>query len=190
MFTHKNPACQRSMWIRTVLLASSMTLFSCAQQTGPAVSLGTPINESQLSQFDLIIYPNGQGLPPGTGTARAGKILYDQQCASCHGISGEGIPGTPAVAGGRLPVDDNDSDYLLTVGNFWPYSSTLFDYIRRAMPPGAPKSLSNNDTYAVVAYVLKLNNLVEAETVISRENLATIKMPNADGFIDQSHILD
>tara|TARA_R110002167_G_scaffold241746_2_gene447024 strand:- start:148 stop:675 length:528 start_codon:yes stop_codon:yes gene_type:complete len=146
--------------------------------------LGKPISEAQLQGWDLIISPDGEGLPAGSGTAIQGKEVYAQQCAACHGLEAQGGPGVPALVGGSTTAQP----VLLTVGSYWPYTSTLYDYVRRAMPPTAPKSLSDTEVYQVVAYILHLNGLVDADVVVDSASLPNIEMPNHAGFIDRSQV--
>jgi len=149
-----------------------------------APRLGTPVSEAQLTEIDLIVMPDGKGLPKGSGTAAQGQAVYEQQCAACHGAQGEGTQGVPALAGGSL----TGMPVLMTAGSYWPYASTLYDYIRRAMPPTAPKSLSDTEVYQVVAYVLNLSGIVERDFVLDSANLPQVQMPNRDGFIDRSQV--
>jgi len=163
--------------IGAVLSVSSLVLAADAP-----VRLGTPVTEAQLSEIDLIVMPDGKGLPAGSGTAAQGQAVYDQQCAACHGALGEGTQGVPALAGGTL----TGTPILMTAGSYWPHASTLYDYIRRAMPPTAPKSLSNTEVYQVVAYVLHLSGIVERDFVLDASSLPQVQMPNRDGFVDRS----
>ena len=122
----------------------------------------------------------GQGLPPGSGSVQEGRALFAEKCASCHGDKGEGGIGDRLVGGqGTIAT----AKAIRTVGSFWPYAPTLFDYIRRAMPQNAPQSLSNEDVYAVSAYILNLNGLVDADATLDAKSLAAIKMPNRDKFV-------
>lgn len=147
------------------------------------VGLGTPINESQLANFDLIAGPDGSGLPQGSGTALQGEEVFEAQCAACHALNGEGTSANTVLVGGDM---HSEGTPLRTVGSYWPYASTLFDYIRRAMPATAPKSLSNVEVYQTTAYVLYLNGIIDQYKVLNSESLAGIDMPNKDGFIDHS----
>lgn len=146
---------------------------------------GIPISEADLAAVDLIVDESGATLPAGSGTATQGRLVFQQRCQSCHGASGEGtIPNTQLVGGDMHSIDTP----LRTVGSFWPHSTTLFDYVRRAMPADAPKSLSNDEVYQVTAYVLYLNGIIDEEARIDAGSLLSVEMPNADGFIDRSHI--
>ncbi|PCJ23451.1 MAG: cytochrome C [SAR86 cluster bacterium] len=149
------------------------------------VRLGTPISESQLEDFDLIISPDGDGLPAGSGTALQGKTIYETRCVACHAISGEGTSGNTRLVGGDMHSEGNP---IRTVGSYWPYASTLFDFIRRAMPADSPKSLSNTEVYQVTAYVLYLNGIINQYAILNSETLTEINMPNKDGFIDRSQV--
>ena len=168
-----------------ITFAISIVQFGLLAYSQEAVRLGTPISEEQLAEFDLIATPDGAGFPEGSGTAREGKAVYDTRCAACHAATGEGISGRTVIAGGDMQSEETP---LRTVGSYWPYASTIFDFVRRAMPADAPKSLSNEEVYQVTAYVLYLNGIIQEDTLINADSLNAIKMPNADGFIDRSHI--
>jgi S-disulfanyl-L-cysteine oxidoreductase SoxD len=124
---------------------------------------------------------DGNGLPPGSGTVAQGEAIYAAQCASCHGDFGEGNGRMPLLAGGRGTL--TSAQPMQTVGSYWPYAPTLFDYIRRAMPFPNPESLSNDEVYAVTAYVLYLNDIVKQNSVLDAKTLAAITMPNRNGFV-------
>ena len=125
------------------------------------------------------MYPDGRGLPPGRGSAAQGRSIYRGRCAKCHGPDGEGGSGGNLVGRGSL----KDSDPDQTVGNYWPYATTLFDFIARAMPMDAPATLSNDEIYAVSAYLLFLNQIVGLDDPLDAETLPRIRMPNRDGFV-------
>lgn len=145
---------------------------------GP-VGLGQPISESQIRAWDIDIGSSGAGLPAGSGTAVVGESLYQQKCASCHGDKGQGGPANRLVGGGGLNTDKP----VKTVGSFWPYSTTLFDYIRRAMPHQAPQSLTNDQVYAATAYILHMNKIIAKDEVMDAKSLPLVRMPNRGGFI-------
>ena len=174
--------CKKFLLSALLLVVSTHTLVVSSQE---GVKLGVPISEEDLTQFDLIAGPDGSGFPPGSGTARQGKEVYDRNCAVCHGPNGEGTSGNTIIVGGDM---QSEGPPLRTVGSYWPHASTLFDFIRRAMPAIAPKSLTNQQVYQVTAYVLYMNNIIAQDTEIDATNLSDIGMPNADGFIDRSHI--
>jgi cytochrome c len=167
-----------------LLTLSLVALLSAGLVAQESPRLGTPISEAQLQGWDLIVSPGGQELPSGSGKAIQGKVIYEQQCAVCHGSEGQGATGVPDLAGGSTTAEPA----LLTVGSYWPYTSTLYDYVRRAMPPTAPKSLSDTQVYQVVAYILHLNGLVGEDFVLDRVSLPAIEMPNHAGFIDHSQV--
>ncbi len=142
--------------------------------------LGETATPAQIAGWDIDVRPDGLGLPEGEGSVEDGEMLYEDKCASCHGTFGEGEGRWPKLAGGMGTLNQERPDK--TVGSYWPYASTLWDYIRRAMPFPAPQSLTVDEVYAITAYVLNLNDLVDDDFVLSRDNFATIEMPNKDGF--------
>jgi cytochrome c len=130
--------------------------------------------------MDLTVLPDGTGLPPGKGSAKEGAALYVAHCAACHGDHGEGRGDFPALIGGRGSLASDKP--ILTVGSYWPYASTLFDYIRRAMPYQGPGELSANDVYALTAWILAENEIVKPTLVLTEQTLPAVRMPNRDGF--------
>lgn len=157
--------------------------FAQAQQTGePAgqrFGLGSTPPEALARAWDIDVSPDGENLPAGSGSVAAGKQIYEQQCIACHGPTGQEGP-MDRLAGGQGSL--NTPKPVKTVGSYWPYATTLFDYIHRAMPFIAPQSLSADEVYAVTAYVLNLNGIVPDDAVLDKESLAAIRMPNRDGF--------
>ena len=142
--------------------------------------IGHPATEAEIAAWDIDIDRDGRKLPPGSGSVAHGRDVFAAQCASCHGARGEGGTGERLVGGQGTLISAKP---VKTVGSFWPYAPTLFDYIRRAMPMNAPQSLSDNDVYAVSGYVLHLNELVPDGAVLDARSLAAIRMPNRDGFV-------
>ncbi len=141
---------------------------------------GRPATVPEVQALDIDISPTGAGLPPGRGTVQQGGAVYAWKCASCHGASGVEGPHNRLVGGhGSL-----DSDHpVKTIGSFWPYATTLYDYIFRAMPFTAPQSLTSDEVYAVVAWLLHQNGIVPSDAVMDATTLATVRMPNREGFV-------
>ena len=142
---------------------------------------GEPATAAQIAGWDIDVRPDGLGLPPGSGSVVDGEMLYEEQCAECHGSFGEGQGRYPSLAGGEDSLRDTRPHK--TVGSYWKYTSTLWDYIHRAMPFTRPESLADDEVYAVTAYVLYLNDLVDEEFVLNQQNLVGISLPNAANFI-------
>jgi len=143
--------------------------------------LGQPIAPVDIAPWDISIGPDGAGLPPGRGTAALGEAIYAAQCQACHGEKGVGRP-NDALVGGKGSLAPGKPP-IKTVGSYWPYATTLFDYIRRAMPFQESKSLTTDQLYAVSAYILHLNEIVGKDDVLDAETLSKVKMPNRDGFV-------
>lgn len=144
---------------------------------------GRPATPPEIAAWNLDIDREGKSLPVGRGSVKQGKEIYEAQCAACHGAMGEGGVGDRLVGGkGTLGT----AQPIKTVGSFWPYASTLFDYIRRAMPMNAPQSLSNDEVYAVTAYILSINGIVANSATLDAKSLAVVQMPNKDGFIQDT----
>jgi cytochrome c len=135
-----------------------------------------------VKQRDMTTLPSGAGLPEGKGTVAQGEVVFRDKCAACHGPNGEGVPpqGTQLVGGVGSLASDNP---VRTVGSYWPYATSVWDYIHRAMPLNQPGSLSADDTYAVTAFLLNRNKIIEASEVMDKESLPKVRMPNRDGFI-------
>jgi cytochrome c len=145
--------------------------------------IGTVATSEQIAGWDIDVRPDGQGLPPGKGTAKEGETIFTERCSSCHGDFGEGRDRWPVLAGGIGTLKHERPEK--TIGSFWPSVSTVFDYVRRAMPYGNAQSLTHDELYAVVAYILQMNDVVkDPEFVLSDTTYASIKLPNADGFYD------
>lgn len=152
--------------------------------TSMAYGIGHLATVEQIAGWDIDIRPDGEGLPPGEGSVEEGERLFEKKCAACHGSFGEGVGRWPKLAGGENTLTDARPDK--TVGSYWPYASTLWDYIRRASPFPQPQSLQANEVYALTAFILNLNDIVAADFVLDRDNFSSIEMPNQDGFfIDQ-----
>jgi mono/diheme cytochrome c family protein len=156
-----------------------------AVKSSTKLGLGRPALPEEIKAWDTDVRPDGTGLPVGKGTAKQGDEIFQAQCASCHGEFGQGAGRWPVLAGGAgtLKADRPDK----TVGSFWPDLSTVFDYIQRAMPYGNARSLSNDEVYALTAYILTMNDVIKDENFeLNEKNLASIKMPNAAAFYDDN----
>lgn len=150
-----------------------------AQKTG----IGREVTPAEIKAWDISVRPDGKGLPPGKGSVKEGEELFIAQCAACHGDFGEGRDRWPALAGGHGSLKHDRPDK--TVGSFWPAASTIFDYIKRAMPFGNAQSLNNDEIYALTAYLLHINEIIKSpDFELDNKNFTTIKMPNADTFYD------
>lgn len=154
---------------------------------GLVFGIGRTATEEEIVAWDIDVRPDGLGLPEGRGTVAEGGVIFDESCAACHGDFGEGIDRWPVLAGGQGTLTDERPNK--TVGSYWPYLSTVYDYVRRAMPFGNARSMSDDDVYALTAYILYLNDIVADEDFeLSRETFATIEMPNQDNFIDDNRL--
>jgi S-disulfanyl-L-cysteine oxidoreductase SoxD len=166
---------------RSTRAGAFVVLFAAgAAWAGEDYGLGRPATQAEIGEWDIDVAPSGAGLPPGQGSVREGGAVFAARCASCHGDRGQGGPmdrlvGGAGTIGTKKPVK--------TVGSFWPYATTLFDFVRRAMPFDAPQSLSPADTYAVCAYVLFLNGLLPADATLDAKSLQAVRMPNRDAFV-------
>ncbi len=148
---------------------------------GEAPELGRPASPDEVALWDTSIGPDGIGLPPGSGTPMKGEAVCAAKCAPCHDEKGSSKPNDQLVGGiGSLT---GDQPTVKTVGSFWPYATTLFDYVRRAMPLNAPKSLSDEEVYTVATYILQLNGIISESEVMNAQALPKVQMPNRDGFI-------
>ena len=145
--------------------------------------LGHPVDSARLATLDIDVSPNGAGLPAGHGTAAEGAAVYAASCASCHGANGEGVPPSPRLVGGPRTFNFAMDGAPKTIGNYWPYATTLFDYIRRAMPITTPGSLTADQTYAVTAYLLEREQVIPAGAVVDARSLPQVVMPARDHFV-------
>jgi mono/diheme cytochrome c family protein len=164
-------------------LAAGAVSLAFALATGAALAegpnLGKPIDPADIAAWDIFIMPDGTGLPPGSGTAAQGAPIFKQKCAACHGENGEGgIAGQVVGGPPRASLDGGK-----TIPNFWPYATTLFDFIRRAMPYTQPRSLTDQEVYALSAFLLARNKLIGENDTMNAETLPKVKMPNRDNFI-------
>jgi S-disulfanyl-L-cysteine oxidoreductase SoxD len=144
--------------------------------------LGRAATPDEVAKADISIPPDGTGLPSGSGTVEQGAAVYAQKCIVCHGAGGAGTPSGDRLSGGIGSL--NTATPVKTVSSYWPYATTLFDYIRRAMPVTNPQSLQNDEVYAVTAYILSLDNIVPKDTKLDAQSLPKVQMPNRAGFVN------
>ncbi|AMR81842.1 c-type cytochrome [Cupriavidus nantongensis] len=166
--------------------AAAVLALACAAQTvlAQTYGIGRPASERDLAAWNIDVTPDGTGLPPGSGTVARGQQVYAQHCAACHGVNGEGKPADALVGGqGTLKDAARGKDPVKTIGSFWPYATTVFDFINRAMPYNAPQSLAPDEVYAVTAWLLHKNGILPADAVLDAHTLPQVKMPNRDGFV-------
>jgi len=176
----------RSLTFGFTLLLSLINPTLAADHVLPSTfDLGRPVTSDEIAAWDIDVRPDGAGLPKGRGSVQQGEQIYREKCIACHGENGTGGPFDTLV--GRIPEDAFpfalNPGAVKTIGNYWPYATTLYDYINRAMPHNAPGSLGNDEVYALVAYLLHKNDIVPADTVLSADNLALIIMPARHCFV-------
>ncbi|MDB5884202.1 MAG: h16 [Polaromonas sp.] len=159
-----------------LLVGSLCSVSASAQPYG----LGLPATAAAIAAWDIDVDALGRGLPPGRGSVAQGAVLYADKCAACHGANGEGKPADALVGGTGTLTNPGLSK---TVGSFWPYATTLYDFINRAMPYTAPQSLRPSEVYALTAWLLHRNGIVPADAVLDAGNLAQVSMPNRAGFV-------
>ena len=163
---------------RLSVLALMLVVSNSFAQSGPG--LGEPVSSTVLLRIDYTVLPNGDGLPDGSGNAVRGAAVYAQNCLACHGEGGVDGLNDRLVGGVDSLLTDKP---VRTVGSYWPYATTLFDYIRKAMPYQMPGSLSNDDIYAVTAYILSLSDIVDDGADINARTLPKVIMPNRDTVV-------
>ena len=162
------------------LLSSVLSASQAVAEQRP-FNLGQLATAEQVAGWDIDVRPDGLGAPVGAGNAFDGEEVYADRCASCHGDFGEAVDRWPVLVGGEGTL--NGHDPVKTTGSYWPYASTMFDYIYRAMPFGEAQSLTHDETYQIVAYLLYMNDIIDDEFEVNQENIGTIEMPNKDGFM-------
>ncbi|MCJ2098602.1 c-type cytochrome [Methylobacterium sp. E-046] len=173
-----------AMFWRNLVLGT--ILVTAASSSTQAAEFGRAASQEEIALWDIDVRPDGRGLPIGGGTAARGQVIFEQTCAACHGAGGQGGAKDRLVGGqGTLA----SAKPVKTVGFFWPYATSLFDYIRRAMPYPDPGSLTADETYAVTAYILSLNAIIPEDFVLSKENLAQVRMPNREGFVPDAEYI-
>jgi cytochrome c len=161
-----------------LLLAASLGATDAAAQS-PRYGIGRQPTRAEISAWDIDVRADGKGLPKGSGTVGQGKEIFAQRCAACHGADGRGAQADPLVGGRGTLASPNP---VRTIGSYWPYATTIFDFVRRAMPFDTPQSLANDEVYAVTAYLLRLNGVIGDGVTLDASSLPAIVMPNRNGF--------
>jgi S-disulfanyl-L-cysteine oxidoreductase SoxD len=167
----------------SIAAAALALALSAGASIALAQGLGKPISEADIKPWDIAILPDGSNLPPGSGTPAQGAKIFAEKCAACHGNAGKGgvAPYYPALVGGKPLTDGIDT--VKTIANYYAYPTTIFDYTRRAMPYNMPRSLTDDEVYALTAYILSLNNFIGENDTMDATTLPKVKMPNRDNFI-------
>lgn len=163
-----------------LLVLIALSLF-CGSAKAEKFGVGREATPGEIAAWNIDVRPDGMGLPKGRGSVSKGERIFLVKCAACHGEFGEGTGRWPILAGGHETL--NTDDPVRTIGSYWPYLSTVFDYIRRAMPFGDAQSLTPNEIYAITAYLLNMNDIVDESFVLSDKNFKSIRMPNENNFI-------
>ncbi len=166
---------------RNLLVGTAIAALVAMPAYAGKYGLGRAALPEEIAAWDLDVSPDGTGLPVGAGNVEDGEMIFSENCAICHGEFAEGVDNWPKLAGGMNTLDHKDP--LKTVGSYWPYLSTTFDYVRRSMPFGNAQTLTDDEVYAIVAYILYSNDLVEDDFVLSNETFMDVEMPNAAGFV-------
>ena len=166
-------------WFLSILIVFLLVNISSASER--KFNLGKLATKEEIAGWDIDVRPDGLGAPIGSGTALIGEEIYTEQCAACHGDFGEGADRWPALVGGEDSLASHDPEK--TTGSYWPYASTMYDYIYRAMPYGVAQSLSHDETYEIVAYLLYMSDIIDEDFVLSEKNIGEIEMPNRNGFL-------
>ena len=167
-----------------ILLSAALCVVATAAMAAQVAppKLGRPATPDEIAKADISIPPDGKNLPAGSGSVAQGAMVFAQKCAVCHGANAEGTPSGDRLVGGIGSL--NTPNPIKTVGSYWPYATTVFDYIRRAMPITNPQSLQNDEVYAVTAYILSIDNIVPKDAVLDAQSLPKVQMPNRAGFVN------
>ncbi len=168
--------------LRQLVMVSAMSL--CAWPLAQAAEngkydIGEPVTQQQIAGWNIDVSPSGDNLPKGQGSVAEGEKIYANKCASCHGDKGQGKPMDKLVGGQGTLASDKP---VKTIGSYWPYATTVYDYVHRAMPFNNPQSLKPDEVYAVTAYLLHLNDILPADATLDQDSLPKVQMPNRDGF--------
>ena len=162
------------------LIMISLSISFSSHAENRKYNIGKLATKIEVAGWDIDVRPDGVGAPKGSGNAIDGEEIYVNRCASCHGDFGEGVDRWPALVGGDGTLASHDPEK--TTGSYWPYASTIFDYVYRSMPFGEAQTLTHDETYKIVAYLLNMNEIIDENFVLSEKNIGKIKMPNASGF--------
>ena len=162
------------------LIVISLSISFSSHAENRKYNIGKLATKIEVAGWDIDVRPDGVGAPKGSGNAIDGEEIYVNRCAACHGDFGEGIDRWPALVGGDGTLASHDPEK--TTGSYWPYASTIFDYVYRSMPFGEAQTLTHDETYKLVAYLLNMNEIIDEDYVLSEKNIGKIKMPNASGF--------
>ncbi|MEZ5797029.1 MAG: c-type cytochrome [Paracoccaceae bacterium] len=165
---------------RNLALVSALVLPFAGPVLADGLGLGRPALPEEIAAWDVTVLPDGTGLPEGSGDVTMGDEVFAEKCAACHGEFAEGLDSWPVLAGGEGTLTDRRP--VKTIGSYWPYLSTVFDYVHRSMPFGQAQTVTNDEAYAIAAFLLYSNGLVEDDFVLSKANFAEITLPNVDGF--------
>ena len=163
------------------LIMISLSISFSSHAENRKYNIGKLATKIEIAGWDIDVRPDGVGAPKGSGNAIDGEEIYVNRCASCHGDFGEGVDRWPALVGGDGTLASHDPEK--TTGSYWPYASTIFDYVYRSMPFGEAQTLTHDETYKLVAYLLNMNEIIDEDFVLSDKNIGKIKMPNASGFL-------
>jgi S-disulfanyl-L-cysteine oxidoreductase SoxD len=176
-------------WVGQVLIGCAVWCGAACRAEGQSAhryGVGRPATPAEIAAWDIDVNPAGKGLPAGRATAADGARVYTAKCAACHGAKGEGLPTGPALVGreprGGFPFG-HSLKYTRTVGNYWPYATTLYDYLNRAMPATAPGSLTADEIYGVIAWILDRNEIIDSTAVMDAASLPRVRMPARDRFV-------
>lgn len=164
----------------TYLILAILLAAGSVEAGAEGPKLGKPASAQEIAAWSMTVFPDGKGLPAGRGNAVEGKAVYEQHCAQCHGIKGAG-GSAGELAGAKHGLTESTPDK--TIGNYWPYATTVFDFVRRSMPLDAPGTLSNDQLYAVSAYLLHINGIIPETAEMDKTTLPQVKMPNREGFV-------
>ena len=162
------------------LIMISLSISFSSHAENRKYNIGKLATKIEVAGWDIDVRPDGVGAPKGSGNAIDGEEIYVNRCAACHGDFGEGVDRWPALVGGDGTLASHDPEK--TTGSYWPYASTIFDYVYRSMPFGEAQTLTHDETYKLVAYLLNMNEIIDEDFVLSEKNIGKIKMPNASGF--------